>query len=327
MISRRIIRVKVMQCLYALQTGNEVPFPYRPANGKPVSGSTGESSSAAEMLQRHFDATFGLFAFQLWFLTETARYAETDARNRAAKHLPSEEDLVVPVKIAGNPWLWRLLESPLYEEGIKRFAPKNPEAYELVKLVYTQLGQSTPYAVYNAEPGRDKKAEKEILEFIFTDLMLANDTWVSYVEEHFPNWDDDAEMLQLLTLQYLQKPGVYVWKDLLSRDKFDFAVQLFETVKEKKEELDTWIKPRLLNWDSERLAQLDTILLEMGVAEFLYFETIPVKVTINEYIDLAKAYSTQQSGHFVNGILDNVRKDLESAGRLHKVAFKKGGTS
>ena len=83
------------------------------------------------------------------------------------------------------------------------------------------------------------------------------------------------------------------------------------------------IKPKLKNWDADRIALLDMILMQMGVCEFLYFETIPTKVTINEYIDLAKEYSTPQSGQFVNGILDNIHKELQAQDKLHKVSFKK----
>jgi N utilization substance protein B len=82
------------------------------------------------------------------------------------------------------------------------------------------------------------------------------------------------------------------------------------------------ILPRLKNWDAERIATLDMILMQMGIAEFLFFETIPPKVTINEYIDLAKDYSTPQSGQFVNGILDNIHKDLLREDKLHKINFK-----
>jgi N utilization substance protein B len=79
----------------------------------------------------------------------------------------------------------------------------------------------------------------------------------------------------------------------------------------------------LNNWDAERIATLDMILIRMGVCEFLYFETIPPKVTINEYIDLAKEYSTVQSGQFINGILDNIHKDLVKDNSISKVNFKK----
>ena len=85
---------------------------------------------------------------------------------------------------------------------------------------------------------------------------------------------------------------------------------LLTTVLEKEKHLESFIIPKLKNWDAERIAALDMIIMKLGVAEFLYFETIPPKVTINEYIDIAKEYSTQQSGQFVNGILDNIHKEL-----------------
>jgi N utilization substance protein B len=84
-----------------------------------------------------------------------------------------------------------------------------------------------------------------------------------------------------------------------------------------------YIRPKLKNWDADRIAHLDMIIMKLGVCELLYFETIPAKVTINEYIDLAKEYSTTQSGQFVNGILDNIHKDLERDGQLRKVEYKK----
>ena len=102
----------------------------------------------------------------------------------------------------------------------------------------------------------------------------------------------------------------------------DFAIDLMECVIDKKDYCLELIKPKLKNWDAERIASLDMILMQMGVCEFLYFETIPPKVTINEYIDLAKEYSTEQSGHFVNGILDNIHKELITQNKIHKKNFK-----
>ena len=92
---------------------------------------------------------------------------------------------------------------------------------------------------------------------------------------------------------------------------------------DKKEVTLDYIKPKLKNWDPDRIAVLDMILMRLGVCEFLYFETIPPKVTINEYIDLAKDYSTAQSGQFVNGILDNIHKELVQDGKMQKSEYKK----
>ena len=105
-------------------------------------------------------------------------------------------------------------------------------------------------------------------------------------------------------------------------EKKNFAKELLQTVVDKKEHVSELIKARLKNWDPERIAVLDMILMKMGVCEFLYFPTIPPKVTINEYIDLAKDYSTGQSGHFVNGILDGIHKDLVAQNKIYKTDFK-----
>jgi N utilization substance protein B len=126
-----------------------------------------------------------------------------------------------------------------------------------------------------------------------------------------------------LVKSYLQKPGSAEFAQFIPADKAQFARDLLRTVLEKNAHLESFILPKLKNWDAERIAALDMILMKMGMAEFLYFETIPPKVTINEYIELAKEYSTQQSGQFVNGILDNIHKDLVQANQLHKKDFKK----
>ena len=109
---------------------------------------------------------------------------------------------------------------------------------------------------------------------------------------------------------------------MISKDKWEFAKVLLQTVIDKNEVIMDLIKPKLKNWDADRIATLDMILMQMGIVEFLYFETIPPKVTINEYIDLAKEYSTPQSGQFVNGILDNIHKELVKDEKMHKINFK-----
>jgi N utilization substance protein B len=152
--------------------------------------------------------------------------------------------------------------------------------------------------------------------------MLPNELFETHVEELFTNWDDDIEMISQIILSYIGKPLSLNFQEIISKDKWEFARDLLLAVQEKKEVLMDLIKPKLKNWDSERIATLDMILMQMGVSEFLYFETIPPKVTINEYIDLAKEYSTPQSGQFVNGILDNIHKELVKDDKMHKINFK-----
>jgi transcription antitermination protein NusB len=168
-----------------------------------------------------------------------------------------------------------------------------------------------------------KKEKKKLLISFLNNSCLPNELFIAHLEESFSNWDDDSEMVVQLIKNYLQKPAQSDLQHFISQDKLMFARNLLKTVIEKNEHLESFILPKLKNWDAERLAALDMILMKMGIAEFLFFDTIPPKVTINEYIELAKDYSTAQSGQFVNGILDNIHKELVQQNKLHKVAFKK----
>lgn len=306
MISRRNIRVKVMQLLYMIETADNLP-----AFKNPV-----------DELQKQLDSSRQLFVYLLYFLTEVARYAETSAMHRASKNLPSEEDLHVSTKIAGNEFLWQILESPSFIKAVESDTPDKLIDRELLKKIYQDLCETEKYREYIALQSREKAKEKEIIKLIFTQLMLPSESFINHLEELFTNWDDDADMMEQLMLNYIQKPASYNLNEMLSPEKWDFAKELITTTIGKKEYCAELIKPKLKNWDADRIALLDMVLMRMGVCELLYFETIPTKVTINEYIDLAKDYSTPQSGQFVNGILDNIHKEMMEAGKIRKVNFK-----
>jgi N utilization substance protein B len=307
MISRRNIRVKVMQTLYTLDALDDLT----------------RAGEPQKILQQHFSQTRSLLVYITWFLTEVARYAETEAHKRAGKHLPSADDLNVNTKIAGNEVLWKMLEDVALVEQFEKEKPQLRRDPELIRKIYHEMVETSAYKNYIASQARDKQEERKILEFILNDMLLANPLFLSHVEENFTNWNDDGEMLVQLLAGYLQKPGSLNFRQLLSPDKEEFATNLLQTVIDKAEYLQGIITPKLKNWDPDRIAILDMLLMKMGLAEFLYFETIPPKVTINEYIDLAKEYSTVQSGQFVNGILDNIHKELVQQGKMQKIDYKK----
>lgn len=302
-----------MQTLYAIETLEGLLKPGEPQ----------------KILSQHFNQTRSLLVYLTWFLTEVARYAETQAHKRASKHLPTAEDLNVNTKIAGNDILWKILEDSAIKEQFEKEKPQlmqrqgQGETLELVRRIYLNLVETPEYKAYTTTPSRDRQEEKKILEFILNDMLLANEAFISHIEENFAGWNDDGEMVVQLLAGYIQKPGSFNFKELISPDKEQFAKNLLQTVIDKADHLQGIITPKLKNWDPERIAVLDMLLMKMGLAEFLYFETIPPKVTINEYIDLAKDYSTVQSGQFVNGILDNIHKELVQQGKMQKVDYKK----
>src|ERR1700722_9260300 len=305
MITRRNIRVKIMQTLYSLEAQDNQ-----------------KTGDAQRILQKHFDQSGQLLIYLIFFLTELARYAETDSLRRSSKHLPSELDKNVNTKLAGNQLLWKILEQESYQKIVKKFKPELNDHSDMVRKLYLELRETDVYRTYISENSREKKPEKEILEYIFNDFLLPNEAFESHLEEIFPNWGDDAEMMQKLVSGYLNKTTAFNFEEIVSPDKALFARELLSAVLEKKDVTMELIRPKLKNWDADRIATLDMIFMQMGVCEFLFFETIPPKVTINEYIDLAKDYSTPLSGQFVNGILDNIHKDLVADNKMYKVNFK-----
>jgi N utilization substance protein B len=308
MISRRNIRVKVMQTLYAgLQEDNAV-------SDQPV---------LLKHLNRHLDESLAITVSLIYTLTEVARYAEKDALTKASKHLPTYEDLNVNTKLAGNTLLWEILEHPSYQAICKEIKPELKITDDWIKKIYLELVKTPEYFAYIKQEARDKKEEKAILEFIFRNLILPNENLTEYIEELYLHWQDDAEMIELLIPSFLQKPHSYNFHQFIGAEKRKYACDLLKAVLEKQEICEKLIGAKLQNWDPDRTALLDMILMRMGICEFLYFETIPPKVTINEYIDLAKEYSTPQSGNFVNGILDSIHKELAAEEKLHKVVYKK----
>jgi transcription antitermination protein NusB len=306
MISRRNIRVKVMQTIYAMDSMQE----------------SEKDMAPTKKLRAQIDQSIELFTYLLYFLTEVAGYAEIDARNRASKNWVTDEDRNVNTKLAGNELLWKIKESGSFAALVSEHKAASIDDELAVRKVYLALLATDEYKQYTSVQGRDKNSEKDILNFIFTDLMLPDETFVSFVEEHFSNWQDDADMLRQLIISYLSKPAAFDLRALMTDEKWRFATDLLTTTLNKRDYVTELIKPKLKNWDADRIAQLDMILMQMGVCELLYFETIPTKVTINEYIDIAKEYSTEQSGQFINGILDNIHKDLLRDNKIHKRDFK-----
>lgn len=299
--------MKVMQTLYTVSS-NE--------NGM-------KEGEPQKLLQRHFDQSKDLVQYFIYWIIQVASYAEKDAYNRSSKHLPTTEDLNVNTKIAGNEWIWKIREDVSLKKEWERLKPEHRTDPDLVKKLYLQLAESDAYKRYIAVPAREWKTERDIILYIFEDLLLPNEGFLTHLEEIYSNWEDDGEMVVQLVKTYLTKPGGSDFAQFIPADKSLFARELLRAVLEKREHLESFIFPKLKNWDAERIAALDMILMKMGVAEFLYFETIPPKVTINEYIELAKEYSTQQSGQFVNGILDGIHKELVQNNNLHKKDFKK----
>lgn len=306
MISRRNIRVKVMQTLYSVSLLD------------PATMKRSLEQSAVTILNEKLDRSLDLFTTVILWATRVAQYAETDAHQRANKYLPTPEDLAVSTKIAGNEAIWQVLSNETFSEKVKASRLEHLIDHEWLRKLYQELVRTPEYAAYIAEQSRRPEEENRMFRFIWEGVMLRSEAFVEHLSDELPGWEDDFPMLQILMENFFKNSRRFNFLHLISGEKLEYARTLLLTAIEREDYCMELIKPKLVNWEAERVAAIDLVLLRMGVCELLYFPTIPTKVTINEYIDLAKTYSTPQSGQFVNGVLDNLLKDLSKEGRIRK---------
>lgn len=305
MISRRNIRVKVMQTLYTLTSMEPGSMELTKKTG---------STILDDKLNRSLD----LFIVSILYTFRTAQHAEVIAVQRSAKFLPTAEDLNVSTKIAGNEFMWKVLANETFKEKIKQAKLEQYIDEEWIRKLYLQLAEKEEYKNYIAVNERTPAAEKAIMQFIWENLVWDNESLQEHFTDELPGWEDDKQMAKMLMENFFKSNSKINFLNLISTEKKEYAHQLMYTVLDKEGYCMSLIQPKLINWDAERVALIDLLLLRMGVCELLYFPTIPTKVTINEYIEVAKLYSTPQSGQFVNGVLDNILKDLEKENKIRK---------
>ncbi len=304
MISRRNIRVKVMQTLYTLSSLEP--------------GAQGIKGAAAAILDDKLKQVLDLFTSVVLYSIRIAQYADMDARQRASKYLTTADDLNVDTRIATNSFVSMLEANATFTNKIKNDKLERFVDEERVKKAFQHLLKTEQYAQYVANPKHSAADDKAIVQYIWEQQIMANEEMTSHFLDELPGWEDDSELIVMLMQNFFRGNSKVDFSKLLSAEKKEYAHDLVQAVLDKEGVCMELITPKLTNWDKERVALIDLLLLRMGVCEFLFFPTIPTKVTINEYIDIAKQYSTPQSGQFVNGVLDNILKDLVRQNKIVK---------
>ena len=282
-------------------------------------GARGNKDAASRILNEKLEQALDIFTVSVLYILRIAQYAETDATHRAGKYLPSTEDMNVDTQISENTFILKIRENASFKERIKKNKLERFIDEDWVKKIFQSLKKTEEYSVYLAAKEHTPAAEKEIIRYIWEKQMIGNEELLSYFSDELPGWEDDSELVIMLMQNFFKENARLNFLNTLSADKKEYAHDLLQAVIDKEEYCMELIAPKLNNWDKERVALIDLLLLRMGICEFLFFPTIPTKVTINEYIDVAKQYSTPQSGQFVNGVLDNILKDLTKENKINKI--------
>lgn len=308
MLSRRHLRMKVMQVFYACQQKETYLF-----------------EPAQKQLQQSINSTHNLYLYTLFLMREVAAYVKQDKVRRAAKYLPTEEDKNLSTVIFDNPFTQKLFADTDYNSLLKARKLTALPDMEMVKKIYKTFSQTEDYQKYTQLTAPSLKEHAGIMRR-FLAFLYEDETFIGHIEEKFANWDDDAAIISdtIKTLLYqFEKKGPANDLHIFAQpedwnEKLTFCTTLLQYVLKQNQTLTELIQPHLQHWDVERLTQIDILLLKLAICEFLYFPTIPTRVTINEYIEIAKVYSTPSSKNFINGVLDKVMKSLNDEGKIQK---------
>ncbi len=308
MLNRRHLRVKVLQTLYAYQLSEDK-----------------QVTKFEKALLQSVDQVYEMYIWALNLMDEVADYVLVDAEERANKFLPTEKDLSLDTRLHDNTFIVSLRNNEKYRTDVKRYKVSWSFDPEIVRKVFQQLKASEAYETYLNQEDRSIAAEKDIIKFIFKKIILTSPAIEQVFEERFINWPVDKEVLQAMIAKTFknfasENPAQNKLAELTPNWDEDrpFITELFTQTIRYTDEYQQLIGAKTKNWEADRIALLDTLLMRMAICELLNFPTIPVKVTINEYIELSKVYSTAKSNTFINGVLDKILGELQTSGRIRK---------
>ncbi len=309
MISRRLIRIKVLQTIYS----------YKLDGIKSTQHAEGQ-------LMESIDRLYDLFYYLTSFVVEIFDFARWKLEQAKNKLLPSEEDLQPNTKFIDNQIITQLRENTDYQENLRRISHKwNDEAdRELIKKIFEQIKENEFYKEFMAGNERSYSEDKKMILFIIEKILFDNDDLYDNLEEKSIFWGDSVDYALIVVFHLIERYSIGddLRKKLFVRfrnpEDINFAKELLNKTLIRQAQYLQILEDHIENWDMSRLAKIDVIILLQAIHEILYFEQIPVKVTLDEYIDIARFYSTQKSPAFINGILDKIVKKFEQENLITK---------
>ena len=310
MLNRRHIRTKVMQSIYAMHQS-----------------SSDNLEKEEKFLLYSLENVQDLYLIMLSTLIEIKKTEEIFLEKSSKKHLVTPEERNPNKKFINNLILEMLSENNSIGIALENRKINNWELNDdYIHILLSEIKNSTLYKEYMRNTVNTFEEDKEFVVAIFTELIVPNEKLYEYLEDNKLTWVDDIPLVNTHIIKQLRaikaKDDVNAFKVAkLYKDTEDkeFVIALFRKTVLNETEFAKEYVDKTPNWDTERIAEIDTIILKMAICEFLKFPSIPVKVTINEYLEIAKEYSTPKSSIFINGVLDNLVKEFQTNGKLKKV--------
>lgn len=309
MLNRRHLRIKVFQAIYSYLRGAKNDL------------GIGERELLSSVNRIH-----ELFVLHASVFTELHSFASRRIKERKNKRLPSEDDLKPNLRFIDNELLKSLSNSNSLQKKIEEYKISWSSHGDVIQKLYKSIEESKVYKKYMSGDNDIIEDQKSFLIKIYREFIADNEVLQDFFEERSIHWSDDHYFVCGYIVKYLKGfqtrfsqdyrvPDLY--KDI--DDDVDFIKTLYRKTLVNGAEYQEIIMDKAKNWDADRIAVIDFIFMKMAVCELVNISSVPVKVTLNEYIELSKTYSTPKSRVFINGILDKIIPDLKQKGSIKKV--------
>ncbi|TDI68496.1 MAG: transcription antitermination factor NusB [Bacteroidetes bacterium] len=308
MLTRRHIRVKVLQSLYAFYLSDDSSLDKQEKFLK---------HSIVQMLELH--------ALLLQLLVDLRDHADNYMKKSQVKHLATEQEKNPSRSFVDN----KVIDLLAKNESLSQFLQnkkldnwKNDDEY--IAILFNELKEQDWYDEYLENKNHNFKEDQDFVLRLYREVIAPNEKLYEYIEDTRLTWIDDFPLVNMSIVKMLSKISEsntsYIFSPDVYKNEEDeqFSIDLLQKVILNDDKLSAQIDDKTPNWDKDRIAEIDMILLKMGIAEFLYFPSIPIKVTINEYLEVSKEYSTPKSSLFINGILDKLVKEFIADNKLNK---------
>lgn len=307
MFSRRFLRIKVFHQLYAF--GQD---------------STGNLMAHERILLKSLERAHHLYLFLLAMPAELRFYVQKELDVQQSKYFPQETVINPLLAYYNNKAVIQIEKSETLQALMKAAKLKWDNSNDLFKQVWQLLKTNEAFSKYGEKPEHSFIDDRKMVNELFQVCISDSDLFDHYIEEKFLNWEDDqvtvaSALLKSIDLMKEGNNDSFIITQYTESDEEErFMKDLFRKCAEHDEALTELIAAKTQNWDADRIATVDMMLMKMALCEILHFPQIPVKVSINEYLELAKLYSTPNSHGFINGILDKIQLDLRKQQKINK---------
>ncbi|MBO0321989.1 transcription antitermination factor NusB [Muricauda sp. CAU 1633] len=310
MLTRRHIRVKVMQCIYAL-----------------IQSKDDSLEKQEKFLRVSIENMYVLYLLVLSLLPELHQMANRHVNRASKKYLATEEDNYPDrEKFVKNRLLLQIVNNESLKAALSKRKLNNWYLNEeYVKIIYKEVIGSKIYKDYMTNGKDSYEDDRDVVLELFKEIIAPNDKIYEYFEDDKLTWVDDFPIVNTYLMKRLRKANensnekFFLPALLKDQQDMEYANNLLTKTLLNDAKWEKEIEGKTPNWDNDRIAEIDSIILKMAICELLNFPSIPEKVTLNEYLEIAKEYSTPKSSIFINGVLDKLAKEYKSTGRLQKI--------